>query len=60
VKAFRRRQGWGLHRRSVDVTDAQLEALEVRGYVDPDRRGDRADESGAIEMFPMDSLAKSR
>jgi hypothetical protein len=42
VKAFRRRQSWGLHRRSIDVTDAQLDALEVRGYLDPDRRGDRA------------------
>jgi hypothetical protein len=40
VKAFRRRQSWGLHRWSIDVTDAQLDALEVRGYLDPDRRGD--------------------
>jgi hypothetical protein len=30
----------GIHRRSIDVTDAQLDALEVRGYLDPDRRGD--------------------
>jgi hypothetical protein len=29
--------------------------LEVRGYLDPDRRGDRADECDAIEMFPTDS-----
>jgi hypothetical protein len=56
VKAFRRRQSWGLHRRSIDVTDAQLDALEVRGYLDPDRRGDRVDECDAIEMFLGDAL----
>jgi hypothetical protein len=56
VKAFRRRQSWGLHRRSIDVTDAQLDALEVLGYLDPDRRGDRTDECDAIEMFLTDSL----
>jgi hypothetical protein len=58
VKAFRRRQSWGLHRRSIDVTDAQLDALEVRGYLDPDRRGDRTDERDAIEAFLTDSLRK--
>jgi hypothetical protein len=36
----------------------QLDALEKRGYLDPDRRGDRADESNAIEMFLTDSLGK--
>jgi hypothetical protein len=46
------------HRRSIDVTDAQLDALEVRGYLDPSRRGDRADECDAIEMFLADSLNK--
>jgi hypothetical protein len=30
-------------------TDAQLDVLEERGYLDPDRRGDRAVECGAIE-----------
>jgi len=58
VKAFRRRQSWGLHRRSINVTDAQLDALEVRGYLDPDRRGDRIDERDAIELFLADSLLK--
>jgi hypothetical protein len=29
------------------LTDVQLDALEVRGYLDPDRRGDRADECDA-------------
>jgi hypothetical protein len=38
-----------IHRRMVSVTDDQLDALEVRGYLDPDRRGDRADERDAIE-----------
>jgi hypothetical protein len=30
--------------RAPNITDAQLDALEERGYLDPDRRGDRADE----------------
>jgi hypothetical protein len=34
----------------------QLDALEKRGYLDPDRRGNRADECDAIEMFLGDSL----
>jgi hypothetical protein len=55
VKAFRRRQSWGL-RRLIDVTDAKLDAFEERGYLDPDRRGERADECDAIEMFLGDSL----
>jgi hypothetical protein len=58
VKAFRRRRRHGLHLRSIDVTDAQLDALEVRGYLDPDRRGDRLDERDAIELFLADSLRK--
>ena len=58
VKAFRRRRSRGFHRRSIDLTDAQPDALEVRGYLDPDRRGDRADECDAIEAFLADSLNK--
>ena len=42
----------------IDITDAQLDALQERGYLDPDRRGDRADESEAIETFLMDLLIK--
>ena len=58
MKRHRRRRTHGLHRWSFDVTDAQLDALEVRGYLDPDRRGDRLDECDAIEMFLTDSLNK--
>jgi len=29
-----------------------------RSYLDPDRRGDRAEECDAIEMFLADSLLK--
>jgi hypothetical protein len=42
------------------VTRALLDRLEERGYLDPDLRGDRANECDAIEMFLTDSLAKSR
>jgi len=41
------------------VTKDQLDQLEVRGYLDPDRRGDRLDECAAIEMFLTDSLRKA-
>jgi hypothetical protein len=37
----------------------QLDQLEVRGYLDPHRRGDRADERDAIENFLTESLTKS-
>ena len=58
VWAHRKRIKRGMHRRSITLTDVQLDALEVRGYLDPDRRGDRADECDAIEMFLGDSLNK--
>jgi hypothetical protein len=45
-----------MHRLSITLTDAQFDALEVRGYLDVDRRGDRADECDAIEIFLVDSL----
>jgi hypothetical protein len=38
-------------RRTVDITAAQLDALEERGYLDPHLRGDRADKCEAIETF---------
>jgi hypothetical protein len=60
VRAHRKRTKRGMHRLSITLTDAQFDALEVRGYLDPDRRGDCADECDAIEMFLADSLAKSR
>jgi hypothetical protein len=56
VRRYRRRRQHGIYRRPIDITDAQLDALEERGYLDPDRRGDRADESEAVEMFLMDAL----
>jgi hypothetical protein len=34
----------------------QLDRLEVKGYLDPDRRGDPADEFDAIEAFVGDHL----
>jgi hypothetical protein len=36
------------------------EQLERRGYLDPDRRGDRTEECDAIEMFLADSLLKGQ
>jgi hypothetical protein len=58
VRAFRRRQAAGHYRRTVDVTAAQLDALEWLGYLNPERRGDRFDEGDAIEAFLKHSLVK--
>jgi hypothetical protein len=58
VRAHRKRSKRGIHRLSITLTDTQLDALEVRGYLNPDRRGDRADECDAIEMFLTDSLKR--
>jgi hypothetical protein len=43
----------------IDVRKEWLDALEARGYLDPNRRGDRADECDAIENFFTEALAKS-
>jgi hypothetical protein len=51
TQRYRRRLKHGIHRRIVALTDDQLDALEVCGYLNPDRRGDRDDECDAIEMF---------
>jgi hypothetical protein len=59
MRAMRRRQRAGIRRLPIDVTRAQLDQLEVRGYLDPDRRGDRAHECDAVENFLMAALAKS-
>jgi hypothetical protein len=60
MRALRRRQRQGIRRLPIDVTKAQLDQLERRGYLDPDRRGDRADETEAVEAFLADSLVRSR
>jgi hypothetical protein len=60
MKRYRRRRKHGIHRRSIDLTNAQLDALQERGYLDPERRGDRADESEAIEMFLMDTVPAAK
>ena len=60
VRHYRRRRQHGICRRPIDITDAQLDALVARGYLDPDRRGDTADECDAIEMFLIDALTTSR
>ena len=39
VRRFRRRRQHGIYHRPIDITDAQLDALQERGYLDPDRRG---------------------
>jgi hypothetical protein len=42
--------------RPILVTEHQLDQLEVRGYLDPNRRGDRLDESDAIQAYLVASL----
>jgi hypothetical protein len=60
IARHRKRRKRGLFWRPITVTKDQLDQLEVRGYLDPDLRGERADECDAIEMFLAYSLAKSR
>jgi hypothetical protein len=57
IARHRKRRKRGLFWRPITVTKDQLDQLEVRGYLDPDLRGERADECDAIEMFLADSLA---
>ena len=40
----RKRHKRGLFLRPIQVTKGQLDQLEGRGYLDPNNRGDRADE----------------
>jgi hypothetical protein len=46
------------------VSTARVKAfrrrLEAGGYLDPNRRGDRADECDAIEAFLAEALVKPR
>jgi len=59
-KRYRSRRHRGLVPLKILVSRTQLDATEERGYLDPDRRGERIDECDAIEMFLADALAKSR
>ena len=58
IVRHRKRRERGLLWRPILVTKDQLDQLKVRGYLDPNNRGDRADECEAIETFLMDSLNK--
>jgi hypothetical protein len=40
----RKRHKRGLFLRPISMTKGQLDELEVRGYLDPNNRGDRADD----------------
>jgi hypothetical protein len=56
ITRHRKRRKRGVFWRPILVTKNQLDQLEGRGYLDPNDRGDRADECEAIETFLMDSL----
>ena len=57
-KRYRARRQRGLRRLPAVLDRKQLDTLEQKGYLDPDQRGDRADEAEAIETFLLDSLGK--
>ena len=57
---WRARRRRGLVTRLIVLEREWLDALEERGYLDPDRRGERIDECDAIETFLADSLSRSR
>ncbi len=56
----RKRAKRGMFWRPILVTEHQLDELEVRRYLDPNRRGERLDEAEAIEAFLTDALARTR
>jgi hypothetical protein len=56
VKAFRQRARRGVRRMAVFVSREQLDALEEKGYLDPDLRGERVDEAESVENFLTDHL----
>jgi hypothetical protein len=58
ITRHRKRRKRGLFVRPIIVTKDQLDQLEVRGYLDPDLRGNRIDEVDAIVAFLSDSLVK--
>ena len=59
-KRYRVRRQRGLRRLPAVLSSKQIDSLEEKGYLDPDRRGERLDECDAIELFLADALAKSR
>ncbi len=56
IARHRKRAKRGFLWRHILVTEHQLDQLEVRGYLDPDRRGDRLDECDAIQAYLAASL----
>jgi hypothetical protein len=55
---YRKRRKYGRRRVPIDVTDAELDNLVARGYLDPSRRSDPFDQCDALELFLIDALAK--
>jgi hypothetical protein len=60
ITRHRKRRKHGLLWRPILVTKNQLDQLVERGYLDPNLRGESADECDAIEAFLADALPKSR
>ena len=58
IARHRRRRTRGQRVLSIVAEKHWLDQLEVRGYLDPDRRGERIDECDAVETFLADSLNK--
>jgi hypothetical protein len=54
IARHRKRRKRGLFLWPIIMTKDQLDQLEVRGYLEPDRRGERVDECDAVELFLAD------
>jgi hypothetical protein len=50
MRSHRARKKYGLAPRQLLVSRSQLDALEARGYLDPDLRGNPADEVEAVQQ----------
>ena len=53
---YRVRRQRGLRRLPAVLSRKQIDSLEERGYLDPDLRGERADEAEALDTFLVDQL----
>jgi hypothetical protein len=57
INRHRKRRKRGDFWRPIMVPKAQLDQLEVRGYLDPDRRGERADDVSVCQFVAQASRA---
>ena len=56
MRRHRARRGKGMECLVIRVTGSELDRFEAAGYLDPEKRGDRAAKARAIECFITEYL----